>query len=91
MKYTPAFNFQGTRFVIASRDYLADTKDEADKIGIATQFIEGLLFGFKQDKDSPIQEVPENSKEGKLLADTATLEGKDFGQLPIYYNFKETQ
>lgn len=89
MKYTPAFNFQGTRFVIADKGYLADTEIEADKIGISTQFVEGILFGFKRDMDNPVQQVPESSKEGKFLVDLATLEGKDLGQLPVYYNFKE--
>jgi len=88
MKYTPAFSFKGTRFVIADKDWLADNKIEADKIGIATLFVEGILFGFQRDKEKPIQAVPESDAEGKLVADLATLKGKDLGELAVYVNIR---
>jgi len=86
MKYTPAFNFQGTRFVIASPLWLATNKDEAERMAIGTLMVEGLLFGFQLDKDKPIQEIPETNDEGELTADVCNLEGKDLGLLPVYVN-----
>ncbi len=89
MKYTPAFKFKDTRFVIATRDFIFDTKDKADEVGLTTMFVEGILFGFKRDTDKPIQEIPEEDTEGKLFADSANLEGKDLGLLPVYLNIRK--
>jgi len=88
MKYTPAFNFKGTRFVIADPKWIANDEGEADRIGIGTLFIEGILFGFNRDTDKPIQEIPETDSEGKLFADLNNLEGKDLGLLPVYINIR---
>jgi hypothetical protein len=88
MKYTPAFNFNGTRFVIASPEWLADDKDGADRIGVSTLFVEGILFSFQRDKAQPIQEIPENDIEGELIADQCNLEGKDLGLLSVYTNIQ---
>lgn len=89
MKYTPAFNFQGQRFVIAHKDYIADTETEADRIGLGTLFVEGILFGFQRDTNKPIQTIPEDDNEGKLTADVSKLQGKDLGELPVYINIRE--
>ena len=89
MKYTPAFNFNGTRFVVANSKWLANDENEAERIGIGTLFVEGIIFGFQRDKDKPIQEVPEDDSEGKLFADSCNLEGKDLGLLPVYINIRK--
>lgn len=86
MKYAPVFEFQGRQFVIASREWLADTSEEADELGIAAMFVEGIVYGFRRCKENPIQEVPDG--EGKLLADAGTLQGSA-GELPIYINIHQ--
>ena len=86
MKYTPAFNHNGTRFIIAGQQWLAEDKDEAERIGLGTLFCEGIIFGFQRDKDKPLQEIPDTDTEGKLSGDLCNLTGKDLGLLPVYTN-----
>ena len=45
--YAPIFEQDGNKFFISHVDFVADTEDDAFKIGFGAMFVEGIVFNFK--------------------------------------------
>ena len=88
MKYTPVFEREGQRFLIANPDYLANNEDKAHEIGIGEMFYGGLMLGFKLAEVDNVIKVPESEEEGSLTAEQATLTNKSGGGYSVYLNPK---
>ena len=89
MKYTPVFEKDGKRFLVADPQYLADDEHKAWEIGIGTMFVEGILLDFKMAQGNNIMQVPDNS-EGKLTAKPATLTNSRGEGVSVYLSPKFT-
>lgn len=85
MKYTPVFEKDGNRFLIADPAYLADDEHKAWEIGIGAMLVEGILLDFKMAKGNNIMKVPDDG-ESTLTATPGTITNSKGEGLSVYLN-----
>jgi len=77
MKYSPIYEKNGERFLIACRGFVGKDKIEARDIGLGSMFVECIVMGCKYTTD--LCSIPENETEGELKVISGTL-----GNVPVY-------